>query len=265
MAQDVFTRMRTSFSSGSGGTLKAVGDEKPDPLSRFFGGSQRKNHPYVSGYWQVLMTPPSRIFDSDQAESISWLHTAAEGFTPPTRNINKADLPGQGGMGSSYVTGQTLNRTFSITFREYRDLPLLTIFETWTSVIDAYTGVSPVSGTEWIPKSYKGTCFVIYTKPTQSLGGRAIAAEDIEQVYYFTGVFPETAPEDTLGQDISTNDVVQHSISFSFDGWPLTKSEPEVVSAAVTAFSQYMYYDQTYLPYLTNVSAAGAGGGGARH
>jgi len=262
MAQDVFTRLRTSFSSGSGGTLAAVGQEKPDSLTRFFGGNERLNIPYISGYWQLLITPPEIIFTTTQLDSVTWLHTAAEGFTPPSRTLNKADLPGQGGLGSSFVTGQTLNRTFSVTFREYGNLPIFSIFDLWTSIIDPYTGVSPVSGSSWLPATYKGNAFVILTKPTQSLEGQAMAEWDIEQVYYFTGVFPETAPHDSFGSDIATNDFAQHNVSFSFDGWPLTKANSEVVEAAIGALSNATYYDNTYAPYANSVKAVGLGGAG---
>lgn len=259
MASTIFERLRTSFDSGSGtGALQAKGtgaNYMPDPLSRYFGGNERTNHPYVSGYWQIILTPPVAIFANTQQESLQWLSSTAEGFTPPTRTLNKADLPGQGGVGSSYITGQTLTRTFTVTFREYRDLPILTIFDLWTSIIDAHTGVSPVSGTGWVPSSYKGSCFVINTKPTQSMKGTSISASDIEQAYYFHGVFPESAPHDTFGQDIATNDIIQHSISFSFDGWPLTKEDPNVVDAAVSAFSSKNYYDHTYEPYAASVLA----------
>jgi hypothetical protein len=259
MASSIFERLRDSFDKGITGPAKGTGTSPmPDLMSRSFGGNQRTGHPYVSGYWQIVLIPPKKIFDTHVETVQTWLTSAAEGFTPPTRTLNKADLPGQGGLGSSFITGQTLTRTFTVTFREYRDLPILTIFDLWTSAIDAHTGVSPLAGVDWNPSSYKGSCFVINTKPTQSLSGTGLVSTDIEQVYYFHGVFPESAPHDTFGQDIATNDVVQHSISFSFDGWPLTKEDPEVVNQALTYFSNAdkgSVFDTTYNPYLKSVTS----------
>lgn len=259
MAATIFDRLRTSFQSGSTSEMApatGTGVKKmPDPLSRYFGGNDRDNHPYVSGYWQIIISPPQRIFLDAQLEALQWLTSSAEGFTPPTRTLNKADLPGQGGVGSSFITGQTLTRNFTVTFREYQNLPILTIFDLWTSIIDAHTGVSPVEGGNWLPSAYKGSCFVVNTKPTQSMKSTPITAADIEQVYYFHGIFPESAPHDTFGQDIATNDFVQHSISFSFDGWPLTKEDPDVVEAVINAFSSSNYYDHTYEPYAASVKS----------
>jgi hypothetical protein len=250
MAGSIFERLRASFNDGEA----LSSSEKPDALSRYFGGNERKNQPYISGYWQFLVRLPSAIFSTDKTKYESWFHSAAEGFTPPTRTLNKADLPGQGGIGSSFITGQTLTRTFTVTFREYKELPILTSLELWTSVIDAYTGVSPLSAAQWMPSSYKGSAFVILTKPVQSFQGAEFKKEDIEQIYYFEGVFPESAPHDTFGQDIATNDFIQHSVSFSFDGWPLTKADPDVITAAISALSGKTYYN-TFTGFETRINS----------
>jgi len=256
MASNIFERLRTSFMNGGPDhTHSTKGEEKPDALSRYFGGNERKNQPFISGYWQLWISPPGNIFGETKSDVSQWLHSSAEGFTPPTRTLNKADLPGQGGVGSSFVTGQTLTRSFTVTFREFMNLPILNIFELWTSIIDSYTGVSPVNGSNWLPSIYKGSAFVIATKPTQSLEGKYLEASDIEQAFYFHGVFPESAPYDSLGQDIATNDFAQHSISFSFDGWPLTKAEPDVVKQALTLLNEKSYFDGTYTPYQKSVTS----------
>lgn len=251
---DVFERIRESFESGSSGTQKSVGRDRPNVLTRYMGGHNRDNHPYVSGYWHFIIDPPEAIFDSSREEATTWYHCTAEGFTPPTRTLNKADVPGQGGLGSSFVTGQTLTRTFTVTFREYQELPIFDITELWTSVIDPYTGVSELTGDLWVPKSYKGSAMAVLTKPSVSIDGTAISAKEIENVFFFHGVFPEAPPFDTLGSDISTNDVVQHSLTFSFDGWPLTRKDDGVVEQAVSVLSGNMYVDHTYTKYLQDVS-----------
>lgn len=250
----IFNRLSTSFADGSGGSLKAVGEDMPKQLTRYFGGHNRQNHPYVSGYWQLYLNPPARIFDEAHPTAIEWFHSSCEGFTPPSRTLNKADIPGQGGLGSSYVTGQTLTRNFSITFREYRDMPLMNILERWTAIIDPYVGVSEVHGHEWVSSSYKGSAFIILTKPVGAYSGSPLAAEDIEEVYYFHGVWPENPPHDALATDISAQDVVQYSTTFSFDGWPLTKAEPAVVPQAISLISGHEYIKHTYDDYVSDVT-----------
>ncbi len=169
----------------------------PDRLSRYHGGSRRTNHPYISGYWYAYIQPPPAIFNSTEAtEATRWFMTAAESFTPPSRNLTKVDVPGMGGMASSYVAGQEIGRTFSIAFREYQSLPLMTLLQKWTSVLDPNTGVSPLKGNRFIPANYKGRTFVGLCKPTigtrndSILNGSGVKLEkdDIEQVFFFDGV-----------------------------------------------------------------------------
>jgi hypothetical protein len=252
--QDIFTRCRESLENGYETTMRGFGAEAPAPLSRYMGGRNRLNHPYVTGYWQFMVDVPTLIFDKGKEKSERWLHSTAEGFTPPTRTLNKADVPGQGGLGSSFVTGQTLTRTFTVTFREYQDLPIFGIAEAWTSVIDPYIGISPVSGIQWIPASYKGIAMAVLTKPTMGKDGK-ISATDIEQVFFFHGVWPETPPIDTLAQDISANDVLQHTLTFSFDGWPLTKANKGVTAQALEMLNAGNYYEQTYSQYIADIKA----------
>jgi len=251
----IFERLRETHLSGSYGMLDAQGVEMPDPLTRYFGGHNRQNHPYVSGYWQLIIDPPTAIFDSQAKQNATqWMHATAESFTPPSRNLNKADVRGQGGLGSSYVVGQTLNRTFSTSFREYQNLPLYNIIELWTSVIDPYTGVSPLAGNEWIPANYKGSALVVLTKPTHSKPGETFEPDDLEQVYFFHGIFPESPPYDTLNAEISTNDVAAHNITWSFDGWPLTRADAGVVDRAIAMLSDVTYYEHTYEKMRNDVS-----------
>jgi len=247
MADNIFTRLQGKFSKD---------DEQPQLLTRYIGGSERKNHPFVTGYWQFFIEFPTKIFDKIAAEGQTWFHSAAEGFTPPSRTLNKADVPGQGGLGASFVVGQTLNRTFTVTFREYRNVPILTMAETWCSVIDPYMGVSPLSGKDWLPSSYKGTACAVLTRPVHA-DATAISAEDIEQVFYFDGVFPEAPPYETFASDISGNDLLQHSITFSFDGWPLTRAD-----AAAMKFATDRLSTKKYETTFTNAYKGNGGGGG---
>lgn len=227
--------------------------EQPKVLTRFLGGHGREGHPYVNGYWQFFISPPKQLFNGLDNYVDTWLHTTAEGFTPPSRNLNKADVPGQGGLGSSWVTGQSLQRNFSITHREYRDVPLLRIFQLWTSVIIPHIGISEIPGSRWMGTSYKGHCFVILTKPTgHDSSNSVIDRDDIEELFYFDGVWPENEPVDVLQQDISANDIVQYSINYSFDGWPLTKMDEKALNKAVELLNGYKY-QTTYDLYQTDV------------
>jgi len=195
--------------------------DRPTALNRYSGGHKRHNQPYVSGYWYLLMEPPRELLgDAMQADSKSWLHTTAESFTPPTKTVTKADVPGMGGFASSFVAGQELSRTFTVAFREYQGLPIMNILQAWTNAIDSRSGVSPLP--TFIPSEYKGSAFAALCKPTMNDSG-VILSDDIEQLFYFEGVFPETLPYDTLTSDISTNDTAQLSVTFSFDGWPATR------------------------------------------
>ena len=251
----------------------------PQYLSRYHGGHRRDNHPYASGYWYFLINPPERLFGghSNSANGMGsswtsktlekardWMHCTAEGFTPPNRTVTKADIPGMGGMASSYITGQEITQTFSITFREYQELPIFNILQTWTSMLDPNTGVSPLAGDEYIPANYKGSAFVALCKPTigtrlgkdavsGGVGNRAetaLRSEDIEQIFFFDGVWPESAPWDSLSSDIATNDVLQLSVSFSFDGFPLLKDSEGVMTEFLDLMSElkiastYDHYQQ---------------------
>jgi len=227
--------------------------QNPENLSRYYGGIDRYNHPYVSGYWYCLILPPPRLFNitegNDNATAATeWLHSTAEGFTPPTRNLKKVEAPGIGGVKSYYVAGQEINREFTITFREYQELPILNILQNWTSVIDSNTGVSPLAGSEYVPANYKGIAYIALCKPTVGtrdgdafsgiLDGYAkINREDIEQLFFFDGVVPKSLPYDTLNNDISNNDMTTISVPFSFDGYPLMKDSPKVVDNFLTAIS----------------------------
>ena len=245
---NIFNRLSNQFD-------KNRGNDQPERLTRYMGGHNRTNHPYVSGYWQLYIDVPNLIFAGggdagadDMQATQEWMHSTAEGFTPPNRTINKADVPGQGGLGSSFVTGQTLTRTFTLTFREYQALPMSEIFQRWTAVIDPYTGVSPLQGNQWLPHAYKGNAFIVQTKPVGASVDR-INADMIEQVWLFHGIFPEGDGGDALASDIATNDVTQLSITFSFDGWPLTKADPTVVEKALEHIN--WDYHTTYDNYDT--------------
>lgn len=234
--------------------------DHPNTLTRYYGGHSRISHPYVNGYWQLYISPPAALFNKitiPEATNV-WFHATAEGFTPPSRNLNKADLPAQGGVGSSWVTGQSLQRTFSITHREYREMPVRKLYQLWTGIIAPHVGVSELYGNEWAGTSYKGHAFVVLTKPvgdganSWTLKGNTVDPADIEEVFYFDGVWPENEPTDALAQDIGSNDLVQYTINFSFDGWFLDKSDDGVVEKAIEVLNGWSYQD-TYDRYTKDL------------
>lgn len=249
MALNIFNRL----------SLPTNNAEKPDMLTRFAGGHERDNHVYISGYWQFIVWPPATIFGSDSAEVQQWLHCTAEGFTPHSRSITKAEVPGQGGLGASFISGQAITRSFSVTFREYQRLPIISTLTKWAA-IDPYLGVSPIPGANWAASAYKGAAMAILTKPTGANASGSninpITPDDIEEVFYYIGVMPETPGVESLASDISGNDSIVIQATFSFDGYPLTRREIDLDSVvSVLTSSLSGNYSSMYTTYRNNVTA----------
>lgn len=221
--------------------VNRITDDRPRSMTRYVGGHSRTIHPYVSGYWYSLIRLPVRIFGDNKESGELWLHSSVETFNPPSKTSTKVDLPGLGGLGSSFIAGQQFTRTFSMEFREFQDTPISSIFERWVSIIDPHYGVSELNGDEYIPANYKGSAMVFLCKPTVSDISSAIQPSidesDVERFYYFEGVFPEGMPDDAFSSDISTNDVSRINISFSFDGWPIGKEHRDIFRMALEKFN----------------------------
>jgi hypothetical protein len=186
--------------------------------TRYIGGHRRKISPLINGYFQFFINLPT-IFKN---VSNTWVTCSCETWTPPTRTLTTGDVPGQGGLGSTFVTGQTLTRTFTTTHREYNNLPVNKLFRIWSNTINTYTGVSEIGGADWDQAPYKTDGYIIKTKPVAQVGvGNAITQDDIEDIWYFTGLFPEGDGEDGLGDDINSPDIAgTYSITWHFDGYP---------------------------------------------
>lgn len=210
----------------------ADGKDRPRDWNRFMGGRRRTNHPYISGYWYFFLEPPKFIFKADSVLATNWWFTTAEGFTPHSSTLLKVDVPGMGGQASSYAAGREINRTFSVTFREYQNLPILNFFSMWSAAInDPHLGLSMMAGYEYIPANYKGCAYVALCKPSHKdhTGSSPLKEEDIEVLWYYDGVFPENIPSDTFASDISGNDTAQLSLNFSFDGYPVDGKNEDMV------------------------------------
>lgn len=262
-ATTIISRLATKFTN-------SIRDrEQPDFLTRDIGGHWRSNQPYISGYFQVIYGLPSELFggaDNVQVAS-KWLHSTVEGFTPHSQMLTKVDIMGQGQIGSSFVANVTTTREFTLTYREYQNQPVMNIIRRWASVFDPYTGVSPLEGNKFIPQNYKGWVAVAQTKPTRS-DGVDLTVGDLEECYIYQGAFPTTIPIDTAAaEDITANDTVQLSVTFSFDGAPMTSAEPGVADTVVSLLKSLKYMgdaDSTYARYhdhANNISAWGSHGG----
>lgn len=230
----------------------------PDPITRDIGGQFRNNQPYITGYFQVMFGLPEKLFGNQADASTKWLFTTVEGFTPHSVTLNKVDIMGQGQIGSSFPTSIMTTREFTTTHREYQNLPILNIIKRWASVFDVFTGVSPLAGKDFIPSNYKGWCAVLNTKPVRA-DGASLSVEDIEECYIYQGVFPTNHPVDTASStDITGNDTTQHSITWSFDGSPLTSSEPGVTAKCISLVNGMNAMSggqigSSYEKFLTNI------------
>jgi len=233
---DVISRLSTSFKNLTGER------DKPDYMTRDIGGQFRSNQPYISGYFQVIVGLPEILMGGDtyaQASS-KWLHSTVEGFTPHSIMINKGDIIGQGGIGSSFPVNSTVTREFGLTFREYQNMPIINILRRW-NVFDPFSGVSALKGNEFIPENYKGWCAILQTKPVGA-NDRDLLVEDLEEVYVYQGVFPTSIPIDTAAaEDVNANDFITLQVQFSFDNHPLTSSEPGVVEQVLELLKGLRY------------------------
>ena len=243
-AMTIISRLSTRFTNATGTRMK------PDFLTRDFGGQFRNNQPFISGYFQVMFGLPSKLFNDTGMDIASqWLHSTCEGFTPHSQALTKVDVMGQGQIGSSFVSNITTTREFTLTFREMQNQPILNIIRRWGSVFDPFTGVSPLGGNDFLPTNYKGWVAIAQTKPVRSQNAD-ITIDDLEECYIYQGAFPTTIPVDTAAaSDITANDTVQLSVPFSFDGAPLTSSEPGVATTVVNLLKGLRYMGSTDSTY----------------
>jgi len=211
--------------------------DRPKNMNRYSGGHNRDSQPFISGYWYLAMLPPPALFGGavGQHEAAKWFHSTAESFTPPSKTVTKVDVPGMGGVASSFAAGQELSRTFTVAFREHQDLPIMKALHLWTNMIDSNSGTSALK--EFVPNEYKGQCIAVLARPGLHGPGGMPAVEQIDQLFIFEGVFPETLPYDSFNADIATNDTVQISTTFSFDGFPRMKDNPAAITEYLTTFA----------------------------
>ena len=226
--------------------------ETPDIGTRSIGGSFRSNHPYVSGFFHVVFDLPSEIFSGKEDVAVKWLNATCESFSPPSETINYTELTGLGQLKSRFYTSRTVTNDITFAFREYQNLPVINILSLWAGFIDPHTGVSSFKGNKFIPSAYKGTAYVLQTKPVGAFPSAHLSEEDIEEAWIFDGVWPTALPYDTLSSDLSSSDAIQYSVNFSYDGYPIRSSEGAIATCleAYTALGHSSIND-TFENFLT--------------
>jgi hypothetical protein len=224
----------------------------PD-INRYLGGSRRgaDSHPFVKGYFYVFFGFPPSLFEvgggavngnisSNQA--LIYTLSGAEGFTPPgDRQLKTEDVMGMGGVDSSFITGQTIDRNFSIQYRDYWGAPIFRIHRQWTQYLNPYFGGVTGRNALFSPSEYKGTCMVIQTKPITKLDNTSWELTDIIKVDYFDGVFPTTDLKSAYDSNITDNSVAKPTVQYRFDGFPLDETNPDVLAKALRVLQSVRY------------------------
>ena len=257
MSNNVIERLKkrfTDFAGGSGENTR----ETPDMMTRDIGGDFRENQPFISGYHQIIVIPPQTLFGEHAAQSAQWLHSTCESFTPHSVTPNMVDVMGIGQIGSSFVASKTITREFTTAHREYQFLPIMNTIDIWHSLFDEHVGVSPLRGLQFIPINYKGKVIVYQLKPVGAYDlNRNITENDLEELYIYQGVYPKTNPRDTVGAaDQAANDTIQLSVTWSFDGAPLTMKDKASTEQAINLLNDRHYFP-TYEKYTEAFEASG--------
>jgi len=217
-------------------------------MTGFIGGSARDNndHPFLNGYFYVFFGLPADLMTANtttnREDMQSILTASAEDFTPPgDRTLNMGDIQGQGGLDASFVTGQTINREFTLVYKDYWGAPIFRIHRAWTSFIDPYLGGKniarhPKAQGSFASKDYKGSCMVVQTKPIiwDATSATNLPEDDglIIKVDYFDGVQPMTDLKSVYSSSISANTFIKPSVQYKFDGFPLDELDPDTLKLA---------------------------------
>ncbi len=222
-------------------------------INRYLGGFNRDtdSHPYIKGYFYVFFGFPVALFNSDtiqRRDALVYSLSATEGFTPPgDRQLKTEDVMGMGGVDASFITGQTIDRNFSIQYRDYWGAPIFRIHRQWTQYLNPYFGgvTEKFGGGGGIPyfmsKEYKGTCMVIQTKPITKASGENYVPQDIIKVDFFDGVFPTTDLKSAYDANITDNSVAKPTVQYRFDGFPLDETNDDVMGKALQILSSVSY------------------------
>lgn len=160
----------------------------PDMGTRNIGGSFRDNQPYISGYFQAMFEVPDALFGANKSTAAKWLSSVCESFTPPSVTINPVEINALGQMKARFYGSRTVTNDITFAFREYQNMPVMNVLNQWCSAFDPHTGTSPLKGSKFIPSSYKGTIYVLQTKPVGAFSGQ-LTVEDIEEAWILCDTF----------------------------------------------------------------------------
>ncbi len=233
-------------------------------VNRYLGGYDRTvdSHPYVKGYFYVFFGFPSRIFGTDsgttsetvtRTQALNYTLSAAEGYTPPgDRQLKMEDVQGMGGVDASFLTGQTIDRNFSLQFRDYWGAPIFRVHRQWTSYLNPYFGGHTGSVSNFSAREYKGTCMVIQTKPItkSNANGNDWKLSDIIKVDYFDGVVPTTDLKSAYDANITDNSIAKPTVQYRFDGFPLDESNTDVLDKALQILQSVSYSSDAASPVI---------------
>lgn len=238
----------------AGVSLESFNQEHAPDINRYLGGDNRgvSSHPFVKGYFYVFFGFPPALFPlgtiaADESgisnqNAVIYTLSAAEGFTPPgDRQLKTEDVMGMGGVDSSFITGQTIDRNFSIQYRDYWGAPIFRIHRQWTQYLNPYTGGVTVNNAQFMAAEYKGTCMVIQTKPVTKMDPNEWSKQDIIKVDYFDGVFPTTDLKTAYDSNITDNTIARPTVQYRFDGFPLDETDENVLSKAVEVLRSVDY------------------------
>jgi len=218
---------------------------------RYLGGQSVLNyHPYVKGYFYVFFSFPPVVSNSINNFNPSYrvLLSLCEGFTPPgDRQLKTEDVTGVGGVDASFVVGQTIDRTFSLMYRDIWGSPIFVYHRAWTSIIDPFLGgyITKSNDEDFVPNLYKGKVLVVQTKPIALKSTGTINNSNsndwkkyIIKVHLFDGVFPITDLNSVYDSNINDNTIVRPTIQYRFDGKEYDETVPGVLDTAAAAMSK---------------------------
>jgi len=224
--------------------------------NRYSGGANSKTHSAVKGYFYVLFSLPNTLFGQNYNADYAQNHllTNAIQFTPHgDAQMNIAEEKGIGGVTANFLTGVSGTNEFNLTFRERHELPVWKTLNIWGSYMNPFLGASCVAK-NFDGSEYKGIAMVIQTKPVARGNGvectsNSWSESDLLQVYIYDGVFPTIRPSSVFDSSIESNELIQLSVPFKFDGEPLSIANEGVAAQAVQVLNNMDAFNKTSKKY----------------
>jgi len=222
-------------------------------------------HPYVKGYFYAFFKFPKIVTERTKADNnkLSNIMLAlCESYTPAgDRQIKYEDVVGMGDISSSFITGQTIDRNFSLMFREVWDSPVLKVHRAWTSIIDPiYGGYVKYKDenldTTFVPSDYKGKILIIQTKPIALYSNDFADVQDLSpyiiKVDLYTGVFPITDLSSMYDSNITDNSIVKPTVQYRFDGTKYDETlDPNLIEKAAEILKNNILVDDVKMNAAT--------------